>query len=64
METPKESTSSIPSEKNIALITEVKKFPSLYDNSDPNYYVLSERNQAWLQVSRNCGDPGKISIVI
>lgn len=59
METPKETTSSVPSAKNVALITEVKKYPSLYDCSDPNYYVLAERNKAWLQVSRNCGDPGK-----
>lgn len=59
MDKPKESLHScIPSEKNSVLINEVKKFPALYDTSDPNYYVLAERNKAWLQVAENCNVPG------
>lgn len=61
MDTPKgkDSTYSIiPSEKNCALINEVRKFPALYDTSNPDYYVLAERNKAWLKVSENCSVPG------
>lgn len=54
----KDVTPSIPPEKNVLLISEVKKFTSLYDTSDPNYYVLAERNKAWLQVAENCNEPG------
>ncbi|KAG8327378.1 hypothetical protein J6590_022807 [Homalodisca vitripennis] len=59
METARSDVAScIPSEKNSILIAEVKKFPSLYDTSDSNYYVLAERNKAWLQVAENCRESG------
>lgn len=54
------ATPTVPSEKNAALIAEVKKFPALYDVRDPDYYILARRNEAWLEVARNCGEPGII----
>uniref|UniRef100_A0A1B6EMY1 MADF domain-containing protein n=1 Tax=Cuerna arida TaxID=1464854 RepID=A0A1B6EMY1_9HEMI len=61
METARSDVAScIPSEKNSILIAEVKKFPSLYDTSDSNYYVLAERNKAWLQVAENCRESAEL----
>lgn len=58
------ATPTVPSEKNAVLIDEVKKFPALYDARDPNYYILARRNEAWLEVARNCREPGISSIYL